>query len=47
MAGMVKKDVGAAIYTALPTEFAIELLDKALEQWIEHRKKNNVSRYLM
>ena len=47
LAGVAKKDAGAAIYTALATEFAIELLDNALEHWIEHRKKNPRSKLLV
>ena len=47
LAGVAKKDAGAAIYTALSTEFAIELLDNAINHWMEHRQKNPRSKLLV
>jgi superfamily II DNA or RNA helicase len=42
-----KKDAGAAIYTALNSNFATELLTKSLKHWQQHKKWNKTSKFLV
>ena len=41
------KDIGAALYTALRTDYAKELLSKAVEHWQQWRKKIKTSKMLV
>lgn len=40
-------DSGKAIYTAINTEYAQALIDKALKHWTEHRKENPKAKMLI
>ena len=47
IANMPKKDVAKAIYTAITTKYAEELLAKGLAHWIEHKKRCPSSKLLI
>ena len=47
IANMPKKDVAKAIYTAITTKYAEELLSKGLSHWIDHKKRCPSSKLLI
>ncbi len=47
IANMPKKDVAKAIYTAITTKYAEELLAKGLSHWIDHKKRCPSSKLLI
>ena len=47
LAHALKKDAGAAIFTALNTEFAETLLEKGISHWLEHRTRVPHAKHLV
>ncbi len=47
LANVLPKDVGKSIWTAINTDYAKELINKALDHWTEHRKINPDAKMLI
>ena len=47
IANMPKKDAAKAIYTAITTKYAEELLAKGLSHWVDHKKRHPSSKLLI